>query len=74
MQLFIFTRGLQFREHFVTLIISRTRTSASTRLSHRTTVSAPTPPSFWREKRDAVVSLVRGFAKMSSSQNKSPTR
>ena len=45
---------------------SRTRTSTSTRFSHRTTSSAGKPASFWREKRDTVVILVRGFAKMMS--------
>mgnify|MGYP000677641609 CR=1 FL=1 len=49
-----------------------TTTTTSTRFSHRTTLSARKPMSFWREKRDtAVVILVRGFAKMLSSQNKS---
>ena len=37
-------------------------------------MSACKPASFCREKRDAVVILVRGFAKMSSNQNKSTTR
>ena len=37
-------------------------------------VSARKPASFWREKRVTVVILVRGFAKMSSCQNKSTTR
>ena len=32
------------------------------------------PASFWREKRVTVVILVRGFAKMSTCQNKSTTR
>ena len=50
---------------------SRTRTTTSTRFSHRTTLSARKPASFWREKRDTVVILVRGFAKMLSCQNKS---
>ena len=31
-------------------------------------MSARKPASFWREKRDAAVILVRGFAKMSSNQ------
>ena len=53
---------------------SRTRTTTSTRFSHRTRVSARKPALFWREKRDTVVILVRGFAKMSSCQNKSTTR
>ena len=52
---------------------SRTRTTTSTRFSHRT-VSARKPASFWREKRDTVVILVRGFARMSSCQNKSTKR
>ena len=38
------------------------------------TLSARKPASFWREKRVTVVILVRGFAKMSSCQNKSTTR
>ena len=37
-------------------------------------MSARKAASFWREKRDAVVILVRGFAKMLSKQNKSTTR
>ena len=37
-------------------------------------VSARKPASFWREKRDTVVILVRGFPKMLSCQNKSRTR
>ena len=49
----------------------RTRTTTSTTCSHRTTLSARKPTSFWREKRDTVVILVRGFAKMLSSENKS---
>ena len=53
---------------------SRTRTTTSTRFSHKTTLSARKPTSFWREKRDTVVILVRGFAKMLSRQNKSRTR
>ena len=53
---------------------SRTRTSTSTRFSHRTTLSARKPASFWREKRHTVVILLRGFAKMFSCQNKSRTR
>ena len=53
---------------------SRTRTTTSTRFSHRTTLSARKPASFWREKRDIVVILVQGFAKMLSCQNKSRTR
>jgi len=53
---------------------SRTRTTTSTRFSHRATLSARKPTSFWREKRDTVVILVRGFAKMLSRQNKSRTR
>ena len=50
------------------------RTTTTTRFSHRTTVSARKPASFWREKRDTGVILVRGFAKMLSCQNKSTTR
>jgi len=50
---------------------SRTRTTTITRFSHRTTLSARKPTSFWRE---TVVILVRGFAKMLSRQNKSRTR
>ena len=46
----------------------------STRFSHRTTLSARKPASFWREKRDTVVILVRGFAKMLSCQNKARRR
>ena len=53
---------------------SRTRTTTSTRFSHSTTLSARKPASFWWEKRDTVVILVRGFAKMLSCQNKSRTR
>ena len=49
-------------------------TRRSTRFSHRTTVRARKPASFWREKRDTVVILVRGFAKMLSCQNNSTTR
>ena len=37
-------------------------------------MSARKPASFWREKCDAVVILVRGFAKISSNQDKSTTR
>ena len=53
---------------------SRKRTTTSTRFSYRATLSARKPTSFWREKRDTVVTLVRGFAKMLSRQNKSRTR
>ena len=53
---------------------SSTRTTTSTKFSHRKTLSARKPASFWREKRVTVVILVRGFAKMSSCQNKSTTR
>ena len=35
---------------------------------------AKKPASFWREKRDTVVILVRGFAKLLSCQNKSRSR
>ena len=35
----------------------------STRFSHRTTLSARKPRSFWREKLDTVVILLRGFVK-----------
>ena len=42
---------------------SKTRTTTSTRFSRRTTLSVRKPASFWREKRDTVVILVRGFAK-----------
>ena len=34
------------------------------------TVRARKPASFWREKRDAVIIFLRGFAKMLSCQNK----
>ena len=37
-------------------------------------MSARKPASFWREKRDTIVTLVRGFAKLLSCQNKSKTR
>ena len=50
------------------------QTTTNTRFSHRATLSARKPASFWREKRDAVVILVRGFAKMLSCQNTSRTR
>ena len=53
---------------------SRTRMTPNTRFCHRTTVTARKPASFWQEKRDIVVILVRDFARMSSSQNKSTTR
>ena len=53
---------------------SRTRTTTTTRFSHRTIVSASKPASFWREKRDTGVILVQGFAKMLSCHNKSTTR
>ena len=33
-----------------------------TRFSHKATVSARKPASFWREKRDTVFILVRGFS------------
>ena len=36
-----------------------------------TTLRARKPASFWREKRDTVAILVRGFAKTLSCQNKS---
>ena len=49
------------------------RTTTSTKFCPGTTVSARKPASFWREKRGTVVILVRGFAKMSSCQNKSPS-
>ena len=52
---------------------SRTRTTTSARFS-RATISARKPASFWREKRDIVVILAQGFAKMLSCQNKSRTR
>ena len=39
--------------------------------AHRTTLSACKPASFCRERRDKVVILVRGFAKMLSCPNKS---
>ena len=42
---------------------SRTKTTTSTRFSHRTTLSACKRGSFWREKRDTVVILARCFAK-----------
>ena len=45
---------------------SRTRTTMSTRFSHRTTVSMHKPASFWQEKRDTVIILVQGLAKMFS--------
>ena len=35
----------------------------SMRFSHRTTLSARKPRSFWREKLDTVVILLRGFVK-----------
>ena len=41
------------------------------RFSQRTTLSARKPASFWREKRDTVIILVRGFAKLLSCQNMS---
>ena len=53
---------------------TKTKTRTSTRVSHRTTLRARKPASFWREKRDAVVILLRGFAKIMSRQNKSRTR
>ena len=52
---------------------SRTRTTMSTRFSHETTLRARKPTSFWREKRDTDVILVRGFAKMLLRQNKART-
>ena len=45
----------------------------SMRFSHRITLGAHKSASFWREKHDTIVILVRGFAKMLSSQNKSRT-
>ena len=54
-----FSRKFQFSHLRANLDISRERTH---------------PASFWREKRDADVILVQGFAKMSSNQNKSTTR
>ena len=36
----------------------------SMRFSHRTTVVARKPWSFWQEKLDTMVILVQGFAKM----------
>ena len=36
----------------------------STRFSHSMTTSVWKPASFWREKRDTAVNLVRGFPKM----------
>ena len=50
---------------------SRTKTTTPTTLSHRTTLSMRKQTSFWREKHDAVVILVRSLAKMLSSQKKS---
>ena len=44
----------------------------STRLSH-TTLSTRKPAPFWWEKRDTVVILLQGFAKMMSCENKSRT-
>ena len=42
---------------------SRTRKTASSIFSHSSTLSAPKPASFWREKRGTIVILVRGFLK-----------
>ena len=36
--------------------------TTSTRFSHGAILSARKPTSFWREKRDTIVILVRGFA------------
>ena len=41
---------------------SRTTDDNEYRFSHRKTVRACKPASFWWEKRDTVVNLVRGFA------------
>ena len=49
---------------------TRTKKRASTRFSHGTTLSARKPVSFWQGKRDIVVILVQGFAKMLSCQIK----
>ena len=46
----------------------------STRFSHRTTASVRKPASFWWEKRDTIVILVRGFAEMLMCQNRSRKR
>ena len=45
---------------------SRTRTTTSTRFSHRPTVNARKAASFWWEKRVTVIILARGFARISS--------
>ena len=45
-----------------------------TKFSHRVSLSARKRGSFWREKRDIVIILARGFAKLLSLQNKSRTR
>ena len=45
-----------------------------TRFSLRITASVRKPASYWREKRDTIVILVRGFAIMLSCQNKPRTR
>ena len=52
---------------------SGTRATTSTTFSHRATLCARKPTSFWREKRGAVVILERGLAKMLWRQNKSRT-
>ena len=64
----LFTRSIQLGP-----LDSRTRKTTSTRFSHRTTLSARKPASFWREKRDTVVILVRGFAKNNVVSKKART-
>ena len=49
-------------------------TTMSRGFSHRTTLSACKPASFWREKCDTIVILEQGFAKILSCQNKSRTQ
>ena len=66
-----FNHCIEFRQSIGRRTSSRTRTRKSTRFSHRTTLSARKPASFWREKRDTIVILVQGFAKMLSCLNKS---
>ena len=56
------TSAFQTGKHWRALD-SRTRKTASSIFSHSSTLSAPKPASFWREKRGTIVILVRGFFK-----------
>ena len=65
---------MSFKTFHLEALESKTRTTTSTRSPHRNILGARKPASFSREKRDTVVILVRGLAKIGTFDSATRTR